>query len=77
MSTRARKVQQAKATKVAERKRKAEEIEKKGEGSPSNVKCWKDAMEKAVQERHERDVDTRNKQIRGDNSFTWGTSFRL
>ena len=74
MSTRARKVQQAKAAKVAERKRKAEEMEKKGR---LQMLERFDAMEKAVQERHERDVDTRNKQIRGDNSFTWGTSFRL
>ena len=68
MSTRAAKEAQAKEAALAARKRKAAEMEEDLDQFIRNF----DATNKAINERHERDQDTRNKVIQGDASWRKG-----
>ena len=65
MSTRAATEQHAKAAKVAERKREAKEME----GAHGALMKRFGDQKKAIQARHERDVETRNKVTREDGSW--------
>ena len=69
----ARRVQaQAKAAAAETRKRKAAQME---DGLDAFIRNF-DATTKAINERHERDVETRNKVIQGDASWRKGQAIR-